>query len=202
MSAMTAFGSLSQLADKARETAIELPSVQATQTHSTGLGFNLLGQRFVASMDEVSELMRVPPVTRVPGVKKFVVGVGNVRGRLMTVIDLALFFGEPSRLSKAQRRVLAVEDDENLLGFIIDDSFGMQHFPADAYAEKVEEVPEMFQNFVTGAYQIAGVQWPLISLAELASDPRLEQLASAHGRDSVNGPGESAEVTAVTDEIE
>ena len=91
MSESNPFNVLSELADKARSTAIELPPVQATQTHATGLGYNLLGQRFVSSMDDVSELLRVPPTTRIPGVKNFVLGVGNVRGRLMTVIDLAIF---------------------------------------------------------------------------------------------------------------
>lgn len=177
MSDLSAFKLLQELADKARETAIDLPAAQSAQTHSTALGFNLLGQRFVASMDEISELMRVPAATRVPGVKNFVMGVGNVRGRLMTVLDLALFFGEPSRLPRAQRRLLAVEDEENLIGFMIDDSFGMQHFPSDSFTEEAEDVPEMFSDFVRGAYLVAGVQWPLLSLSALASDSRLEKLA-------------------------
>ena len=101
MSELSPFEMLSSLADKARLSAIDLPSAQATQTLSTGLGFNLLGQRFVTSMKKTCELMRVPPATRVPGVKSFVIGVGNVRGRLMVVVDLALFFGQPSTLPRA-----------------------------------------------------------------------------------------------------
>jgi twitching motility protein PilI len=180
MSELTAYSMLSELAEKARNTAIELPSAKAAQALATGLGFNLLGQRFVASMEEVVELMRVPPATRVPGVKNFVLGVGNVRGRLMTVVDLALFFEEPSELPKAQRRVLAVEDGENLIGFLIDDSLGMQHFPSDAYVEDSGDIPEIFSNFVRGSYEIAGVQWPMLSLSAISDDPRLERLAIAH----------------------
>jgi len=180
MSEVSPFEMLSDLADRARFSAIDLPSAQVTQTHTTVLGFNLLGQRFVTSMEEVSELMRVPQATRVPGVKNFVIGVGNVRGRLMVVVDLALFFGQPSKLSRAQRRVLAVEDEEHLLGFIIDASFGMQHFPSDAYSEHAKDVPEMFQKFVQGSYEVAGVHWPVMSLAELSDDPRLEKLAVSH----------------------
>ena len=97
----------------------------------------------------------------------------------MTVIDLALFFGQASSLPRAQRRVLAIEDEENLLGFMIDDSFGMQHFPSDAFSEKAEEVPEMFTSFVQGSYHIAGVVWPVLSLASLSGDPRLDNLAMA-----------------------
>ena len=184
MSEATAFNLLAELAEKARRQGLELPPEQTTQTHSTGLGFNLLGQRFVASMEEVGELMRVPQTTRIPGVKNFVLGVANVRGRLMTVLDLALLFGKTSTLPRAQRRVLAVEDDEQLIGFVIDDSHGMQHFPSDAYMESQsaaqgEEIPEDIRPFVRGAYDIAGVQWPLLSLKALAEDPRLEKLAVA-----------------------
>ena len=95
----------------------------------------------------------------------------------MTVIDLALFFGQASTLPRGQRRVLAIEDEENLLGFMIDDSFGMQHFPSDAFSDHAENVPEMFASFVQGSYQIAGVDWPVLSLATLSGDPRLEKLA-------------------------
>ncbi len=180
MAEASPFSILTDLAERARAAALELPPVQATATHFTGLGFNLLGQRFVAPMDEVGELMSVPKTTRIPGVKNFVLGVGNVRGRLMSVMDLAIFFGQASALPRAQRRLLAIEDEENLLGFVIDDSFGMQHFPSDAFSEEAAEVPEMFNSYVRGVYEVAGIQWPVLSLAAVASDPRLEKLAITH----------------------
>jgi len=98
----------------------------------------------------------------------------------MVVVDLALFFGQPSTLPSAQRRVLAVEDEEHLLGFIIDDSLGMQHFPSEAYSEDAGDVPEMFEKFVRGSYGVAGVRWPVMSLAALSDDPRLGTLAVSH----------------------
>ena len=131
-------------------------------------------------MKEVSELMRVPPATRVPSFKNFIIGVGNVRGKLMILVDLVLFFGQPSKLSRVQSIVLAVEDEEHLLGFIIDDSFEMQHFPSDAYSEQVGDVPEMFEKFVQGSYEVTGVQWPVMSLAALSDDPRLVRLTVSH----------------------
>ncbi len=161
---------------------MELPPVQDAQTHATSLGFSLLEQRFVANMDEVSEMMRVPQVTRVPGTKNFVIGVGNVRGRLMIVVDLALFFGHASQRPRAQRRVLAVEESEsdNYIGFMIDESFGMQHFPTDSFEEGAEGLDEMFTDFVRGSFLIAGTRWPVLSLRALSEDPRLEKLAVSH----------------------
>ena len=70
MSEINPFSALAGLAQKARDTAIDLPPLQDRQAQATGLGFSLLDQRFVSSMDDVSELMRVPQVTRYAGVSQ------------------------------------------------------------------------------------------------------------------------------------
>ena len=98
----------------------------------------------------------------------------------MVVLDLALFFGEPSSLPRSQRRVIAIEDEENLIGFVIDDSHGMQHFRSDTFSETAGDVPELFADYVRGSYEVAGVSWPVMHLDLLADDPRLEKLALTH----------------------
>ena len=176
MSDLTPFATLLALAERSQQLALEVPAKGNAQTHWNGLGFSLLGHRFVAPMSEVGELMRVPAATRIPGVKHFVMGIANVRGRLMAILDLAIFFGSSSSISRSQRRVLAVEGEEQYFGFVIDESLGMQHFPRDAFEETVE-VEDMFQPFVKGAYRVAAAEWPVLSLTTLAADSNLEKLA-------------------------
>ena len=179
MNSITPFASLLALAERSQQITEELPSRENTQMLWAGLGFNLLGQRFGIPMNEVAETMRVPQVTRLPGVKDFVVGIGNVRGKLMAVLDLAVFFGEVSEFARSQRRVIAVEDEEQYFGFIIDESLGMQHFPSDAFDTTVDDIDDMFKPFVRGSYRVAGIQWPVLSLTALAEHPELEKLAVA-----------------------
>ena len=173
-----AFDVLLDLSSRGESIAVDLPTRDDTQTHWAGLGFSLLGQRFVAPMNEVAELMRMPQATRIPGVKNFVVGVGNVRGRLMAILDLDVYFGAPSSLPRGQRRVLAYEIEEHYMGFMIDESLGMQHFPSDTFEEDIGDVADMFKPFVRGSYQVAGTRWPVLSLEALAQNPNFEKLAS------------------------
>ena len=172
------FAMLERLQRRSEQVTGELPLKTNAQLHWTGLGFSLLGQRFVAPLPEVAETMRIPQATRLPGVKDFVVGVGNVRGRLMALVDLAGFFGETSKLAKTQRRVLAVEDTDQFFGFIIDESLGMQHFPSDSFEESLDEIDERFKPFVRGGYRLAGIQWPVVSLTALAENPEMRKLAA------------------------
>lgn len=178
MSEMSAFGALSALETQSRQVATPLPALENAQTHWNGLGFSLLGQRFVAPMEQVAELMRLPASTRLPGVKPFVVGIANVRGRLMAILDLATFFGAASTMPRIQRRVLAVDGNEQYFGLMVDESLGMQHFPSHAYAEQVDDVDPIFRPYINGGYRIAGTLWPVMSLRSLAADPELEKLAS------------------------
>lgn len=177
MSEQTPFEKLLAIEVRSQEIMGELPPKEDTQLHWAGLGFNLLGQRFVIPVDEVAETMRVPQATRLPGVKEFVVGIGNVRGKLMAVLDLAVFFGRVSEFARNQRRVIAIEDEDQYFGFIIDESLGMQHFPSDAFDTSVDDIDDMFKPFIRGSYRVAGIQWPVLSLTTLAEHPELEKLA-------------------------
>ena len=179
MSEVTPFTRLLSLAERSQEITAELPSKESTQIHWVGLGFYLLGQRFVVPLAEVAETMSIPRATRLPGVKNFVSGVGNVRGKLMALIDLALFFGEVSKIGNAKRRILAVEDEKQYFGFIIDESLGMQHFPSDSFGETIGEIEDKYRPFVRGCYRMAGTEWPVVSLTALSEHPELEKLAIA-----------------------
>lgn len=179
MSEITPFSRLESLAERSQQITAELPPKESTQIHWVGLGFYLLGQRFVVPLEEVAETMSIPQATRLPGVKNFVSGVGNVRGKLMALIDLALFFGEISKIGNAKRRILAVEDEDQYFGFIIDESLGMQHFPSDSFSETVDEIDDKFKTFVRGSFHVAGIEWPVISLTALSEHPELEKLAIA-----------------------
>lgn len=173
------FSKLLSLAQRSEEIGVDLPTRENARTHWNGLGFSLLNSRFVVPLREVGELMRLPMVTKLIGVKEFVVGVANVRGRLLVVIDLAIFFGEPSSFSKAQRRVFAVGDDEQYFGFMVDESLGMQHFPSEAFVNSDAGAREEFKPFVTGYYNVAGAIWPVFSLAKLAKHQSLAKLAES-----------------------
>ena len=176
MSDSNPFALLLAIAERSQALSLELPAKENAQTHWNGLGFSLLGQQFVAPMGEIAELMRVPSATRLPGVKHFVNGIANVRGRLMAILDLAIYFGAPSGVPFPQRRIFAIENDEAYLGFIVDESLGMQHFPQEAFQEDIE-VADMFKPYVKGGYQVGGTVWPILSLSALAADENLEQLA-------------------------
>lgn len=181
--AQAAFRALVDLAQRSRQSAHALPAQTEAQAQWSGIGFKLLGRHFVAPIGEVSELLEVPPYTHLPGVKPWVMGVANVRGRLLPLINLAAFFGGRLEAQRKHHRVLVLEIGDLYAGLVIDQSAGMQHFLVDSFQAQPEEVSETLAPFVMGAYsQTLGGSgeeaWLVFSPARLCEDPEFANAAA------------------------
>lgn len=166
-----AFQSLVSLAAMSRSSARGLPAQVNIKPHWSGIGFELLGRRFVAPMGEVSEMQEVPSFTRLPGVQPWMKGVANVRGRLLPVCDLAAFMGDRIHKPKKQQRILILENGDLYTGLLVDQVFGMQHFPEDTFFADTGLQHSQAAPFVEGCYRQEGVEWVVFSPAKLALDP-------------------------------
>ncbi|GGK02901.1 chemotaxis protein CheW [Pseudomonas matsuisoli] len=163
------FAMLVDIDRRCRELAANLPAQQESVRTWSGIGFRLGGLLLVAPMGEVGEILHEPGLTALPGVKPWVKGVANVRGRLLPVLDLCGYFGIDSNNPLKQRRVLVVERGEVFVGLIVDEVFGMQHFPITDYSEHVQSIAPEFRPFVHGQFQRKD-SWLLFSPHSLATN--------------------------------
>jgi twitching motility protein PilI len=174
-----AFQALLDLAQSSRAAAKGLPAQADIRPQWSGIGFSLMGSLFVVPIGEVSEMLEVPSYTHLPGVQPWVKGVANVRGRLLPVFDLAQFFGDRLTSSRKQRRILILETETIYTGLMVDQVFGMQHFPMDEYSEQAGAVAESILPFVTGSYPQGEQCWSLFRPSLLAEDPRFTNAAKS-----------------------
>ena len=71
-------------------------------------------------MGEVAELLEMPTFTHLPSVQPWVLGVANVRGRLLPIFDLAQYFQGNLTGQRKRHRVLVLEYDEYYSGLCVD----------------------------------------------------------------------------------
>jgi twitching motility protein PilI len=172
------FAALIALAQSSVQHAHGLPAQVDIKPHWTGVGFTLAGQRLVAPMAEVAEILSVPNITRLPGVKPWVRGVANVRGRLLPLLDLEIFFGGALSGGRKQHRVLALEFGDLYSGLIVSEVHGMQHFPVDSFHNDIPEALAPVQPFLAGAYRQRDLDWAVFSPFRLARDERFFNAAA------------------------
>jgi len=179
MSAQAApFAVLTSIALRSRQLSAGLPEQEKAAEQWNGIGFMLAGERYVAPMGEVTEILHVPRFTQIPGVRPFLMGAANVRGRLLPLVDLDAFFELPrSATSPRQRRVLVVEKDDLFSGLVVDSVLGMQYFGAESFTSDTSGVPDRVQPFVAGGYSRNGETWNVFSATELLGDEQFLDVA-------------------------
>jgi len=166
------FQLLLEIAARARSGGEGAESQLRLQPHWTGVGFSLLGQRLVAPMAEVAEILMLPQVTRLPRVQPWVRGVATVRGRLMPVIGLAGFIGGRATGTWRSHRALVVDADPMYCGLIVDEVHGLKHFAPEAYRAEATVRHEGLVPFVEGCYAAPDGDWTVFRPRHLIEDPR------------------------------
>ncbi len=178
MSQEAAYQALVELAQQSSKNAKALPAQVDALPRWSGVGFSLMGVRFVAPLGQVAEMLELPAITRLPGVQPWVMGLANVRGRLLPLFNMPEFFGGKAESQRKQHKVLVVDKSPHFCGLIVDQAHGMQHFTSEGYSETAEGIPQGMQSLVKGAYKDAvGNTWMVVNIPALLEDAKFANAA-------------------------
>lgn len=84
------------------------------------VSFMLDGECFGVDVLQVREVLNRPEMTSVPGANRFCVGVINLRGRILTVMDLRQLLGLQDFNADNSEHLLVVEHRGRMIGLIVD----------------------------------------------------------------------------------
>jgi twitching motility protein PilI len=148
-----------------------------------GVGFRIGNKRLASGFNEVVEILPMPQVTPVPGAQPWLLGVANIRGNLLPIVDLKQFLeGERTVLHESQR-VLIVRQPGGDVAVTIDELFGQRSFTdaqqlADETLAQSVLAQGRYSHFVDRAYDLADASWGIFSLERLARTPEFRQAAA------------------------
>ena len=143
--------------------------------HWRGIGFRLGQHRLVSSFDEVMEILPMPPVTPVPGAQAWMLGVANVRGTLLPVVDLKQFLEGERTVVHDGQRMLVVRQSGGNVAVLIDEVFGQRTFNDSHRAERAGENEGRYGHFVSQVYRLADTSWAVFSMQTLTRTPEFRQ---------------------------
>lgn len=82
--------------------------------------FNLDGETYGVNVMQVREVLRYTEIAAVPGAPDYVLGIINLRGNVVTVIDTRQRFGlEPGEITD-NTRIVVIEADKHVMGILVD----------------------------------------------------------------------------------
>lgn len=155
-----------------------IPATMVKEEDWQGLAFVLDGVKIISAMDEIRELLPYPDsVTRVPGTSKWMLGLANIRGELLPIVDLQQFIGGSPVVVDDQSRVMVIRNRGASMGLLVSSVLGMRHLPMS------KQIPDTRFDGLLGryVYDVFGLDdgvWPVFSMAALANDERFMSAAA------------------------
>jgi purine-binding chemotaxis protein CheW len=115
------------------------------------------GDEFALPATGIREVISPSPdrITPIPNVSPLLLGTLNVRGRVVWVADLGQFLGDqaPLNTDRPEIPVIAVEDQDTMLGLAVDRIVGMDWLDIDEI-QRPSGVPDIMEPFLRGEWAL------------------------------------------------
>ena len=82
--------------------------------------FRLKDETYGINVMQVQEVLRVTEIAPVPGAPGFVLGIINLRGNVVTVVDTRTRFGLPTTERDDASRIVIIESEQQVVGILVD----------------------------------------------------------------------------------
>ncbi len=139
----------------------------------------MIGQEeFGLDIQRIQEINRVVEITRVPNSPEFVVGVINLRGKVIPIIDLRRRFGFPPKESDKNTRIIVVELESMVVGFIVDSVREVIRIPKNITEPPPSIIAGIGSEYIISVAKMENRLLILLDLERLLRDKEKQQLES------------------------
>jgi len=152
----------------------ELGNVEHRQCVTFRLDYEIYGINVML----VQEVLRVTDIAPVPGAPNYVIGIINLRGNVVTVIDTRMRFGLPPKEMDDATRIVIIEAENQTVGIVVDSVSEV----VDVYSNEIETAPNVGNDetarYIEGVVSRDEELLILVDLNKLLSDDEWSDMAS------------------------
>jgi purine-binding chemotaxis protein CheW len=157
---------------RARAEALARPLNPPSQTEATLelLEFRLAQERYALETRWVREVTTFSELTPVPCCPAFVLGIVNVRGRIVPVLDIKRFFDLPEKGLTDLHRIVLVGGNGMELGILADTIVGLRTIPAKELEDTLTSLTGVPGEYLKG---VTAERLIVIDLGRILADPKI-----------------------------
>ena len=140
--------------------------------------FSIDEEEFGVNILKVQEIIRIMEITRVPRSPEFVEGVINLRGRVIPIVDLRRRFGLAAIAHDQDTRIIVIELNSLVVGFIVDAVSEVLRIPADTVEPTPPVAAGVDSEYISGVGKLQDRLLILLDLDKLLTAEDLHRLNS------------------------
>lgn len=140
--------------------------------------FRLGDETYGINVMQVQEVLRMTEIAPVPGAPHYVLGIINLRGNVVTVLDTRTRFGLEPRETDDATRIVIIETDGHIVGILVDSVAEV----VNLRASEIETAPNVGNSessrYIQGVYSRDGDILILVDVNKLLSAEEWGEVAS------------------------
>ena len=148
-----------------------------SQGHMQYVTFTLENEVYGINVMQVQEVLREIEVAPVPGAPHYVLGIINLRGNVVSVIDGRARFGLPAVESTPLTRIIVIEAQQQIIGILVDSVAEV----VDVEASEVETAPNVGSSdasrYIDGVVNRDDKLLIVVDLNKLLTEAELDELS-------------------------
>jgi purine-binding chemotaxis protein CheW len=134
------------------------------------LEFRLASERYAVEARHVQEVHPLRDLTPLPGTPPFVLGIVNVRGRILPVLDLKKFFQLPEQGLTDLHRIIRVSGNDLELGLLADVIVGVRSIAVDSLQSSLPTLTGIRADYLKG---VSDERLVVLDVDRILSDPKI-----------------------------
>ncbi|HSG51605.1 MAG TPA: chemotaxis protein CheW [Rheinheimera sp.] len=140
--------------------------------------FKLQEETYGINVMQVQEVLRYTEIAPVPGSPDYVLGIINLRGNVVTVIDTRSRFGlEPAEVTE-NSRIVIIEAEKQVIGILVDSVAEVVYLKSSEIDTAPNVGTDESARFIQGVSNRDGELLILVDLNKLLSDEEWEEIRS------------------------
>lgn len=140
--------------------------------------FKLESEVYGVNVMQVQEVLRMTEIAPVPGAPHYVLGIINLRGNVVTVMDTRKRFGLPPKETDDATRIIILEVHNQVIGIQVDSVAEVVYLRAS----EIETAPNVGNDesskYIQGVYSRDGELLILVDLNKLLSDDEWAEIGA------------------------
>ncbi len=158
------------LRERARALARVPLRLPAADTMLELLEFRLARERYALESRHVQEVHPLRELTPLPGTPAFLLGIVNVRSRILPVLDLKKFFDLPEQGLTDLHRIIRVRGNDLELGLLADVVVGVRSVPAASLQPSLPTLTGIRADYLKG---VTDERLVVLDLERILADPKI-----------------------------
>ncbi|MGI2259464.1 chemotaxis protein CheW [Shewanella sp. GXUN23E] len=138
--------------------------------------FHLDNETYGINVMQVQEVLRYTEIAPVPGAPYYVLGIINLRGNVVTVIDTRSRFGLPSADVDDSTRIVIIEAEKQVIGILVDSVAEVVYLRSSEIDNTPNVGTEESAKFIQGVSNRGEELLILVDLDKLLTDEEWAEL--------------------------